>query len=188
MNATNSISSIPNMLVRVACVAGVVTMCISSCAQVAQQTIQAVDVTRWATLTSRSGWIIKYPPDFRVSSCRQCADPTAPDVFVAFSKSDHVLAMVEPLADAPAGQDTRKWLREVARDTILSPVLKEQWKSVDNESALMVTNGVSESDQSQNVYVVHRGKTFAIRFPDVKDVGVRLVCEQMLSTFRFSPN
>jgi hypothetical protein len=160
-------------------------MCILSCAQVRQTAIEGEGVSTWVTFSSRGGWHIKYPRDLQISSCRQCEDPTAPDVYVAFSRSNHVLAMVEPLADTPSGESTRQWLNEVARDTILSPVLKEQWTSVDNEPALIVINGASDSDQAENIYVARGGKTFAIRFPQVQDAKVRSVCEQMLSTFRF---
>jgi hypothetical protein len=145
------------------------------------------DASKWATFANRGGWSIRYPPDLRVSSCRQCEDPTDPNVPVAFSRSSgEVVAMIEPLADKRAGQNTRQWLAEVEHDTVLIPVLSEQWTFIDGAPALVATNGASSSEQTENIYIARGLKTLAIRFPHTQEVGIRSVCQQMLSTVRFS--
>ncbi len=39
---------------------------------------QTIDVSRWKTFANKAGWAIKYPRDWQVGSCRQCADPMIP--------------------------------------------------------------------------------------------------------------
>jgi hypothetical protein len=155
--------------------------------QLYAQAIEGEDTFQWTTFTSRGGWSVRYPPNLHVSSCRQCEDATDPDVMVAFSRSSgEVLVMIEPLADKRPARNTRQWLSEVAHETVLSPVVSEQWTFIDGALALTVTNGASASDKTDNIYIVHGVKTFAIHFPHIADAGVRAICEQILSTFRFS--
>jgi hypothetical protein len=94
--------------------------------------------------------------------------------------------MVESLADKAAGRSTRQWLTEAEHDTVLIPVLNEQWTFIDGASALVAINGASGSEQTENIYIAHGLKTLAVRFPHIQETGVRSVCQQMLSTFRFS--
>ena len=171
-----------------ALVAGVVLPFVASGPVAAAQTqsqTQGTDVAKWITFTSRAGWSIKRPPELNISSCRQCSDPTDPDVIVAFSKpSGEVVAMIEPLAEKNAAQSPRQWLSGVARDTILIPKLSEEWTTIDGAPALVVFNGTSNSDKAENVYILHGAKTFAVRFPHIQNVAIRAVCERMLSTMR----
>ena len=61
--------------------------------------------SKWKTFANRAGWSIKYPRDWRVSSCMECPDPTDPDVFVSFyNPSTKGLIMIEHLIDKPADQ------------------------------------------------------------------------------------
>jgi hypothetical protein len=94
--------------------------------------------------------------------------------------------MIEPLAEKGAGESTQRWLSEVAHDTVLAPTRSEQWMFIDGEPALRVVNGTSDSESTENVYVVHGAKTFAIRLSGPHDARSRSVCQQVLSTFRFS--
>jgi hypothetical protein len=106
---------------------------------------------------------------------------------VVFSKPPgEVIAMVESLADKAAGRSTRQWLTEAEHDTVLIPVLNEQWTFIDGVPALVAINGASGSEQTENIYIAHGLKTLAVRFPHIQEAGVRSVCQQMLSTFRFS--
>jgi hypothetical protein len=155
--------------------------------QLCGQAVEGEDTFQWATFTSRGGWSIRYPPNLHVSSCRQCEDATDPDVIVALSRSSgEVVVMIEPLADKRLARNTRQWLSEVAHETVLSPVASEQWIFIDGALALTVTNGASASDKTENIYIVHGVKSFAIHFPHIVDASVRAICEQILSTFRFS--
>jgi hypothetical protein len=94
--------------------------------------------------------------------------------------------MIESLADRGAGRSTRQWLTEVEHDTVLNPLVSEQWTFIDGAPALIAINGASSSEQTENVYIARGLKTFAIRFSHIKETSIRPVCEQMLSTFRFS--
>lgn len=145
------------------------------------------DTSRWLTFTSRGGWSIRYPPSLHVSSCRQCEDPTAPNVIVSFSApSGQILVMIDPLADKNAQEDTRQWLHEVGHDTVLSPVRSEDWAFIDGALALIVMNGPADATGTENTYIAHGVKTFAVRFPHIQEASIRSTCRQMLSTLRFS--
>lgn len=158
-----------------------------SFAQIQPEANEAEDTSGWSTFASRGGWSIRYPSNLHISSCRQCEDPTAPEVPVAFSEpSGQIIVMVESLADKTAGLSSRKWLTEIAHDTVLSPPLSEQWTFVDGAQALTAINGASGSLQTENIYVAHGLKTFAIRFPHIRDSSIRSLCQQMASTFRWS--
>lgn len=163
-----------------------VALCAASFAQVQPQFVEGDNISRWKTFASRAGWSIKYQPDWRVSSCRQCEDPADPSVFVAFSASGEVYVVIEPLADKSAARNTQQWLDEVQHDTVLSPVVKKQWMFIDGVPALKVVNGASDSDRTENVYIAHGTKTLAVRFSNIHDSRTRSICQQMLSTFRFS--
>jgi hypothetical protein len=155
-------------------------------AQVLPESIEHQDITKWSTFASRSGWSVRYPPELHPSSCRQC-DPTEPEVIVAFSDSSgRVAIMIEPLADKREGRSTVQWLTEVARDTVASPVASERWAFVDGAPALIAINGAPGSEQTENVYVERGLKTLAVRFPHIQEASLRSLCEQMLSTLRFS--
>jgi hypothetical protein len=108
---------------------------------------------------------------------------------VAFSRpSGEVVAMIEPLAEKGAAQSPRQWLSDVARDTILVPKLSEEWTTIDGAPTLVVFNGTSSSAKTENIYILHGAKTFAVRFPHIQDAAIRAICERMLSTFRFAPS
>jgi len=167
--------------------ATVVALSVVSLAQVQTPYVEGGDTSRWKTFASRAGWSIRYPPDLHVSSCRQCEDPTAPEVFVDFSgSSGQVWVMIEPLADRRAGQSIQQWLDEVQHITVLSPALSKQWVFIDGAPTLRVMNRPSDSGGTENNYVAHGLKTFAIRFPHIQDARMHSLCEQMLSTLRFS--
>ena len=170
----------------VACLMTLSALSVASFAQVQPHFAEGDNVSRWKTFASRAGWSIKYPPDWRISSCRQCEDPADPGVFVAFSASSgEVLIMIEPLADKTAGQSTQQWLNEVEHATVLTPALTEDWLFIDGVPALKVINGAG-SVRTENIYIAHGAKTLAIRLSDIRDSRTRSICEQILSTFRFS--
>src|SRR5271169_4329567 len=74
-----------------------ISLSVISFDQVQPEKIEGEDTAGWSTFTSRGGWSIRYPSDLHISSCRQCDDPTAPEVAVALSKSSgQVIVMVEP--------------------------------------------------------------------------------------------
>ena len=63
------------------------------------------DSSLWHTFTNKAGWMIKYPISWRVSSCRQCSDPTDPNVDVTlYNASTKQLIAIEHLLDKPSDQ------------------------------------------------------------------------------------
>src|SRR5215471_9464452 len=46
--------------------------------------LPATDTSKWKMFSSRGGWTLRYPTDWEVSSCNQCDDLTAPNIFVVF--------------------------------------------------------------------------------------------------------
>jgi hypothetical protein len=144
---------------------------------------QTVNVSRWRTFANKSGWTIKYPPDWRVGSCRQCPDPTEPNVSVTFYNpaTRELLIMIEHLADKPPIQTVEQWLNDVKAATVLDPIVREEWISLSGMRALKVINRPPESTKSENIYLVHGSKTFAIRaYPRRSSYPVY---QRMLATF-----
>jgi hypothetical protein len=188
MNLPVAISSCLRVnAVRINRLVAVVAVSVVLFAQAQPRLVEGGDISRWTAFASRAGWTIRYPPDLHISSCRQCEDPTDPDVAVAFSRfSGQIIVMIEPLADKGVGLSTSQWLNEVGHDTVLSPVFSEQSTFIDGVPALIVVNGRSDSEKTENIYISHGAKTFAVRFPRIQDASIRSICHQMLSTFRFS--
>jgi len=95
-----------------------------------------------------------------------------------------VLIMIEPVADKPHAQTVEQWRNDVKVATVLSPIASEEWISLSGTRALKVINGTQDSTKSENIYLVHDSKTFAIRaYPNTSSYPVY---QRMLSTFRFT--
>ena len=60
-------------------------------------------------------------------------------------------------------------------------LFREEWISLNGTRALKVINRNADSTESENIYIVHGSKTFAIR----ADSSSRLF-QRMLSPFRFT--
>jgi len=139
------------------------------------------EASGWKTFTSRAGWQIKYPPGWDIGSCVQCTDPAAPDTFVMFSEpATKRVLMIEPLADQPADQNLDDWLRNVGRSTELNPVIREEWIALDGVRALKIVTRSPDNTESENIYLVKRTTTFALR----ADASPAL--RSMISTFKFT--
>jgi hypothetical protein len=154
-------------------------------AQTRPSTAQTADTSRWKTFTNRAGWTIKHPTKWRVASCRSCSDPTDPGVFVTIQNpSTQDLIMIEHLADKPSDQIAEQWLNNIKATTNLNPRVREEWVSLDETRALKVISRNPDSTESENIYVVHGSKTFAIR-AELNTPSYPLY-QQMLSTFKFT--
>jgi hypothetical protein len=128
------------------------------------------------TFTNRAGWSVTYPCSWRQQSCRQCDDPTEPNALLFLSNpSGDLTIMIERLADKPDGKAASPWLHELAKDTVLSPIRREEWITLSGSKALKVVN-----DGSENIYAVHGSLTIAIRY----NRPVRGII-QIISTFKF---
>ena len=139
----------------------------------------------WKTFVNKAGWSIKYPATWQVSSCRSCPDPTDPNVFVSFyNPSTKEVIMIERLVDKPDNQTLEAWLDDIQRTTNLNAAISEQWITVGGKRALKVINRNRDSTTSENIYVVHGAKTFAIRTG--RNTPSYAIYLRILSTFRFS--
>src|SRR5580700_3604767 len=100
-----------------------------------------------------AGWSIKHPGNWQISSCRQCPDPTDPNVYVSFyNPATKELIMIESLRDKPADQTADQWLNDVSVATNLNPRVSEEWISLGGTRALKVINGIAASQESENIY------------------------------------
>jgi hypothetical protein len=95
------------------------------------------------------------------------------------------MVMIEHLADQPADEDAELWLREVARDTVLSPQVSAEWIVINHQKALRVINGDLASTNSENIYVLYGQNTFAIRTN--RSTPSYAIYQRMLSTLNFGP-
>ena len=120
----------------------------------------------WKTFTSRGGWTIQYPADWRIGSCQSCPDPHAPGVFVDFfppSNRADGWVMVEPLQRRPASSSVDAWLAETAAEANQNPHLNEQKLTVAGQPALRVRYQ-SPNGEMEEVFVVSGNETFSITF------------------------
>jgi hypothetical protein len=115
---------------------------------------QTGDVSHWKTFANRAGWAIKHPGNWQVDSCRQCSDPTDPNVFVTlFDPATKELIIVEHLIDKPSDQTVEQWLNDVKVTTVLNPIVSEEWISLNGTPALKVINRNADSSESENIYI-----------------------------------
>jgi hypothetical protein len=145
---------------------------------------RTVDVSDWKTFANKAGWSIKYPGNWIVGSCRQCSDPTDANMVTLSNPSTSELIMIEHLIDKPGDQSVEQWLNDVNVSTNLGPIVSQEWVAFGGTRALKVINGRLDTTESENIYLVHDSKTFAIR-ADPKTFshspGLRV-----LSSFRFA--
>jgi hypothetical protein len=139
----------------------------------------------WKSFANRGGWTIKFPPDWKVGSCDQCADPTTEDLVTFADPSSGDLMLIEAFIDKPDGQTVDQWLNELSETTTLNPAVTREWASLCGERALRVVNDSPDSTESESLYVVHGAKSFAVRM--TRETSAYPTFQQMLSTFAFTP-
>jgi hypothetical protein len=153
------------------------------------------ETPRWKVFTSRAGWSINYPSEWKIGSCKSCPDPTAPDVFVDFlppKDKNSGWVMVEHLAGKPSSTTVDAWFTEIKRTANLNPRLAEQRFMLDDLPALKVRyrNPSCGGHEMEEVYVVSGSRTFSITFDGEKpglpleEFGNHHTFLQMLETFK----
>jgi hypothetical protein len=151
---------------------------------------------RWKVFSNRAGWSIGYPAEWKISSCRNCKDPTAPDVFVDFfpprRPATDGSVLVEHLASKPSGTDADAWLADISTKANLNPQYNAERLTLDGFPALKVRyrNSAAGVDM-ESVYVLYGLETFEIEFGSPDASGVlpdKLpnydIYLKMLTTFR----
>jgi hypothetical protein len=123
-------------------------------------------IPKWKVFTSRGGWSISHPSNWRIGSCHACKDPKKPGVFVDFFSPDlnEGWVIVEPLAEKPSNTSPDSWLSEVAKTANVNPHIDEQELKVNDLPALKVCYRTSSDQQIESVYVLSGLKTFEIEF------------------------
>ena len=88
------------------------------------------NVIVWKLFENRAGRRIQYPADWKTSSCRNCSDTSAPNVFVSFlpasASANDGSVMVSPLRNKPNGTSLGVWFAEVEATANLNPRIREQ--------------------------------------------------------------
>lgn len=123
----------------------------------------------WKTFSNRGGWSVQYPPDWKISSCRSCSDPTAPDVFVDFlppGNGDSGWVMIEHLQDKPANENVDRWLAYVEKSADLNPILHEERFTLRGLPALRVRYRNPSLDETEAVYISSDAQTYSIEYQD----------------------
>lgn len=139
---------------------------------VSVQVSQSNDQIKWKTFSNRSGWSILYPATWKIDSCVNCPDPTAPKVFVDFfppPDQDFGWVMVEHLADKPSGMTVDNWFAQVKQTADLNPIAKEDRFSLNGLPALRVRYQQEKGWQIDEVYVVSGSQTFEVSFSGDKE-------------------
>jgi hypothetical protein len=167
----------------------------STCSESRQASNQKT-ASGWKTFSNRAGWSIDYPPDWRVSSCKNCSDPADPNVFVDFfpPDSDQGWLMIDHLMDKPKSMSVDGWFKKMEQMANPNPIIHETKLTLDHVPALSVEyrNSSNGGYETNVVYVISGLQTFSISFTANKP-GVRLeslrnypIFRQMLSTFKIS--
>jgi len=68
--------------------------------------------------------------------------------------------------------------------TNLNPEINEQWIALGGVKALKVITRSPDSKESENIYLIHGSKTFAIRAE--RNTASYAMYQRMLSTFQFT--
>jgi predicted small secreted protein len=155
------------------------------------------EADNWGTFSNRAGWSINYPSDWRISSCRNCSDPTDPNVFVDFfpPDPDEGWLLIDHLMDKPKNASVDDWLNEMKKAANLSPIIHEAKLTVNDLPALSV-NYQNPSDGGYEidvVYIVSDQHTFSISFnpnkPGINPETLRNYPTylRVLSTFKVKP-
>ena len=159
----------------------------------------SIETTNWKVFLNRAGWSIKYPNDWKISSCHSCSDPTDPNVFVDFfpptKNSDDGWVQISHVADKPSNKSVDEWLTDLKHTLNLNPILKEEKITINNLPALKVRyrNLYAGGKESEGVYIVSGSETFEISFGGNKpgimleNFGNYSIYTKMLSTFKVNP-
>jgi hypothetical protein len=135
-------------------------------------------VPGWKTFTSKGGWQIQYPPNWKISSCTQCSDLRAANIYVVFSApSSDEYVWIEQLADKPFSQGVAKWLNYLG-GTGSSNGNHEEAISFAGRTALSV-----HDRETEKIYVVNNSKSYAIR---TSNPHGRDEVRRILMTFKFT--
>jgi hypothetical protein len=122
----------------------------------------------WTTFSSRGGWSISYPSDWRIASCKSCSDPKAPGVFVDFfsprQNREGGWVMVEQLADKPPSRSVDEWLSNIATSANVNPHIRDEKFVLNNLPALKVRYRTAHQSEMEEVYVLSGSKTFSVTF------------------------
>lgn len=166
--------------------------------------VDAAAPNSWKTFSSRAGWAIRYPADWKPTGCAACEDLEAPDNAVVMFQSPgyngHV--QVERLAPKPADVRDRSWLRRFkttnSRDAY---ILEAHPVTLNGMAALDVVYSAPSTPpgkgiQHETVYVTAHGASYAIivfsplriRITDpitpVRQLDIYPAFQRMLSSFR----
>jgi hypothetical protein len=142
----------------------------------------------WKTFVNRAGWSMNYPADWTIASCHSCSDPTAPEVYVDFfppkNKRASGFVIVEPLAEQPPRTTIDEWFADVKSTANQNPRVAEKRFTLNALPALRVRyrNAGDGGYEMETVYVVSRGRTFAIAFSTERR-GVSLEATENYSTY-----
>jgi hypothetical protein len=99
------------------------------------------------------------------------------------SKTDESV-MIEHLIDKPVNRAIELWLNDVSVTTNLNPRISQEWVTLGGARALKVVNRSPDSKESENLYVLHGAKTFAVRTG--RSSHSSQLYQRILSTFKFT--
>lgn len=122
---------------------------------------------RWKAFANRAGWSISYPAAWKIGSCRDCQDPTAPDVFVDFfpPKPADGWVIIEHLENKPQATPADAWLQGISTTANLNPRYREENLTLGGFPGLKVRyHNPSAGVDTESVYVVCGLETFEIDF------------------------
>jgi hypothetical protein len=150
----------------------------------------------WKVFSNRSGWSIRHPADWQLSSCNSCNDLHEPGGFVSFfppkQPDSDGSVMVEQLGAKPVGTSDDAWLANIARTANLNKQVAESRMKLNGLPALKVRYRTASGGEMEAVYVLAGVETFEVSFSPFGDspqlplekVGNFRKYLEMLNSFR----
>lgn len=137
----------------------------------------------WRLFSSRGGWSIRHPADWKVSSCRACSDPTEPGLFVFFTAPDgpcHLIngtmrvcrsngaILVSPQRGKPVNKSATDWLAELRAAELKShpnPREMREWTTTVADSPAVIIRFYDDGGMDlEEVLVVAGSRAFNLSF------------------------
>ncbi len=146
---------------------------------------------------SRGGWSIEYPKNWTFSSCKNCPDPTNPNVYVTFTPPIEIdprdgQVQIIPLAGKSSDKTKDEWYALMKASIAPSTVTFENKITIDGIEAYLVRfKDEGGTIEGQSVFMLtNDNRAFVIsigsRKPNVTvlNLGNYPVYEKMLNSFK----
>lgn len=149
----------------------------------------------WKTFISQSGWRIRYPNNWTISSCHACNDPTEKGIFVdinpPLSLAQEGFLIIQPMRDRLPTQSLDQLFTDL-KQFPAQPHLSEERTSLNGFPALKIVYGKFGAAMGEAIYLVNNRQVVEVNFfgaayprSELRFFKNYSIYQQILSTFKF---